>query len=55
MIRQTVDRIRKLKNRPRRRDLIEPAAVIDLDELRAAERDPHVRETLEKARAYENV
>lgn len=32
--------------------MIEPAAVIDLDELRAAERDPRVRETLEKARAY---
>jgi uncharacterized phage-associated protein len=51
MIRQTVDRIRKLKRRPRRRNLIEPAAVIDLDELPAAERDPRVRQMLETAPA----
>lgn len=52
MIRETVDRIRKLKlrrRRPRRRDLIEPAAVIDLDEFEAARRTPRLRELLEDA------
>lgn len=55
MIRETVDRIRRLKlwrRRPRRRDLIEPAAVIDLDEFEAARRDPRVRQMLEQALAY---
>lgn len=55
MIRETVDRIRKLKlwrRRPRRRDLIEPVAVIDLDEFEAARRDPRVRKMLEEALAY---
>lgn len=55
MIRQTVHLIRKLKLRHRklrRRDMIEPAAVIDLDEFEAARRDPRVREMQEGARAY---
>lgn len=52
MIRETVDRISKLKlrrRRPRRRDLIEPAAVIDLDEFEAARRNPRLRQLLEDA------
>jgi hypothetical protein len=55
MIRQTLDRIRKLKlrhRRPRRRDTIGPPLVIDLDELEAARRNPRLRETLEQALAY---
>lgn len=55
MIHQTVDRIRKLKLRhrkPRRRDMIEPAVVIDLDEFEAARRDPRVHKMLEEARTY---
>jgi hypothetical protein len=35
----------------RRRTLIEPAAVIDLDELREAERDPYFKEFLAEAEA----
>lgn len=41
-----------LYRRPRRRDLIEPAAVIDFDEFEAARRDPRVRKMLEEALAY---
>lgn len=52
MIRETVDRIRRLKlwrRTPRRRDLIEPAAVIDLDEFETARRNPRLRELLKDA------
>jgi hypothetical protein len=51
MIRQTLNRIRKLRprhRRPRRLDTIGAPIVIDVDEFEAARRNPRVRETLDE-------